>query len=192
MYNTNTRKARSDALPQVDGAVDTPPTSADTSSQALVSTDTTETDNQTDMPSTATVKEAPPNDSSTDDEDGDDSETMSCLEYDHHLSTLQLSPDNLFDDAFILPQLDLDYRPGCRCDLNRVFRFDEVLPLQSTLRQQRKSSSSNDRSRKKEKRKKRDGKQKKSRKFKILFWKKDKNHRRDHRDDDDEPQSQQC
>ena len=239
MYNTTSRKARSEVLPQIDGAVDTPPTSADTSSQDLRSTETTEIDanvsfdNQQsgdlggtvhpltpaevgpvirhqkdtsgsvsavgsadtlggDKPtSTATVKEAPPSDPSTDREDDDDSETMSCLEYDHHLSTLQLSPDNLFDDAFCLPQLDLDYRPGCHCNLNRVFRFDDALPLQSTFRQQRKSSSSTDRSRKKEKKKKKDGKQKKPTKNRFLFWKKKKDHRRDHRDDD-EPESQQC
>merc|ERR1711874_344619 len=106
-------------------------------------------------------------------------------------STSELSPDfyqDMLDEAFRLSPLNLTYRPGCGCDLNRVFRFDEALPLQSTFRQQRKSSSSNDRSRKKEKKRKKDGgKPRKLAKYKFGFWKKKKDHQRDHHDDDEPP-----
>ena len=170
-------------IPQIDGAYKTPPTSADVT--------------PTDIPSAATDEEV----TKTSMEAIVDDETIyeDDLEWDDDPSTSELSPDiyqDMLDEAFRLSPLNLTYRPGCQCDLNRVFRFDDVLPLQSTFRQQRKSSSSDDRSRKKEKKKKKDGgKPKKLPKYKFGFWKKKKkDHRQDRNgdDDDDEPPVQPC
>ena len=172
-------------VPQIDGAYKTPPTSADVTPTDILSDPTD--DEVTKAPIAATALA------------DDELYYVDDLDWDDHPSTSELSPNiynDMLDDAFRLSPLNLTYRPGCQCDLNRVFRFDEALPLQSTLKQTRKSSSSDDRSRKKEKKKKRDGgKPKKLAKYKFGFWKKKKkDHRNDRRgdDDEDEPPGQPC
>ena len=121
--------------------------------------------------------------------DDDSHSSASSLDWDHHTSTSDLSPD-LFDDAFYLHPLDLAYSGQSGANLNRVFNFDNVLPLESTPRQARKSSSSTNRSRKKEKKKKKKLENKPRIPSKLLkLWKKrKKSPRRDH--DDDEPPGQ--
>ena len=172
-------------VPQIDGAYKTPPTSADVTPTDILSDPTD--DEVTKAPSAATALA------------DDELYYVDDLDWDDHPSTSELSPNiynDMLDDAFRLSPLNLTYRPGCQCDLNRVFRFDDALPLQSTLKQTRKSSSSDDRSRKKEKKKKKDGgKPKKLAKYKFGFWKKKKkDHRNDRRgdDDEDEPPGQPC
>ena len=122
--------------------------------------------------------------------DDDSHSSTSSLDWDHHTSTSDLSPD-LLEDAFYLRPLDLAYSGQSGANLDRVFNFDNALPIESTPRQARKSSSSTDRSRKNDKKKKKNlenkTKQKPSRLFKL--WKKrKKSTRRDH--DDDEPPGQ--
>ena len=117
--------------------------------------------------------------------DDDRHGSASSLDWDNHTSTSDLSPD-LLEDAFHLHPLDLAYSGQSGANLNRVFNFNNVLPIESTPRQARKSSSSTDRSRKKEKKKKKKLKNKKQIPSKLLRnWKKrKKSPKGDHGDDE--------
>ena len=122
--------------------------------------------------------------------DDDRHNSASSLEWDPHTSTSELSPD-LLEDAFYLPPLDLAYNGQSGADLDRVFNFNNALPLESTPSTGRKSSSSTNRSRKRAKKKKKRLEDKTRRIPLKLFklWKtRKKSPRRD--DDDDGPPSQ--
>ena len=122
--------------------------------------------------------------------DDDRHDSASSLEWDPHTSTSELSPDPL-EDAFYLHPLDLAYNGQSGADLDRVFNFNNALPLESTPSTGRKSSSSTNRSRKRAKKKKKRLEDKTRRIPLKLFklWKtRKKSPRRD--DDDDGPPSQ--